>query len=73
MKLQALLWKPHNMTFVCCNLFAIINSLLVDIVNLQMLQRIICKSQQTYGNMLNHISLVKKIASNTLKPMGLFL
>lgn len=45
MELQALLWKPHDMTFVCCKLFAINNNMRVDLVNLQMLQCIICKSQ----------------------------
>jgi hypothetical protein len=45
MDLQALLWKPHNMIIVCCNLFAINNNLLGDLVDLQMIQCIICKSQ----------------------------
>ncbi len=40
-KQQALLWKPHNITFIWWSFFAINDNLLVDMLNLQMLKCII--------------------------------
>lgn len=53
MELQALLWKPHNRTFICWSFLAINDNLLVGLVNPQMLCCIFYITQQAFGSILN--------------------
>ncbi len=60
MELQTLLWKPHNMMYMCWSFFVVNDDLPIDLVNCQMLHCINYQIQQAFGNILNQSSIIRK-------------
>jgi hypothetical protein len=57
---QAMAWKLHNCLTICWGFFVVDDGLLVDLVKPQMLQCIICKSEQASNDVLAQIFAICK-------------
>ncbi len=59
MELQTLLWKQHNVMYMCWSFFVINDNIPIDFANPQMLHYVIYQTQQAFINILDQSSIVK--------------
>jgi hypothetical protein len=73
-QMQVIAWKPHNWTLICWGFFVVIDNLPMDLEKPQMLQCIICKTEQANAFVLCQWStlwkgLIKFGKINGITPM----
>jgi hypothetical protein len=55
LKAQGMAWKLHSYLSICWGFFVVNDDLLVDLVKPQMLQCIICRSEQAFNDVMAQI------------------
>jgi hypothetical protein len=59
-KAQVVAWRPHSCIFICWGFFVVRNGLPMDLVKLQVLHCINCRSEQASNEVLVQKSIICK-------------